>query len=226
MSALHYSEGLHKRVMFSGQEFWLDGRGVLYWPLEQMLVFSDLHLEKASFLARFGAPLPQYDSLDTVQRMEQIIAEYTPRSVLCLGDSFHDAQAFERLGTDERKRLENLVRGVSAWHWVEGNHDSAVKNLFGAASLPHYRSNGMLFTHQPISDNIPQIIGHFHPKVTVLRGNQKIRGRCFLIAEKTLIMPAFGTFTGGLSYPHPSYAQITAETFQTYLLYREKVFPV
>ncbi len=39
---------------FAGEELcFVDGRA-LYWPRENALLVADLHLEKASFFARFG----------------------------------------------------------------------------------------------------------------------------------------------------------------------------
>ena len=84
-------------VKFAGQLFLLDARGVLYCPQRDALVVSDLHLEKGSFLSRFANPLPQLDTRSTLLRLQCIIADYSPRQVICLGDSFHDADGNDAL---------------------------------------------------------------------------------------------------------------------------------
>jgi uncharacterized protein len=198
----------------------------LYWPAQGMLVFSDLHLEKASFLARFHAPLPCYDSLDTVQRMQQLIVGYRPERVLCLGDSLHDPGAILRLGSDIVDVLENLVRQVPHWHWVKGNHDGGLEKICGVASIDKLELGHILFTHEPTEKNTYQVIGHFHPKIQVRAGGQKIKGKCFIRSGPTLIMPAFGSFTGGLFYPNLAYEFINKQDRSFYLLHREKIFYV
>jgi metallophosphoesterase superfamily enzyme len=49
----------------------------------------------------------------------------------------------------------------------------------------------------------PELSGHFHPKLRLtLRGRQVSR-RCFVATGTKLILPAFGTLTGGLDAHHP-----------------------
>ncbi|MFT5996774.1 MAG: hypothetical protein ACI9RV_002384, partial [Glaciecola sp.] len=44
-------------VKFAGHRMLLDAGGVLLWPQQDLLIFSDLHLEKGSFLSQFANPL-------------------------------------------------------------------------------------------------------------------------------------------------------------------------
>jgi hypothetical protein len=47
------------------------------------------------------------------------------------------------------------------------------------------------------------VSGHFHPKLRLrVRGKQVAR-RCFIGTETKLILPAFGSLTGGLDVDHP-----------------------
>ena len=41
-------------IDFAGQRFILDASGALVWPKHDMVVFSDLHFEKGSFLSQFA----------------------------------------------------------------------------------------------------------------------------------------------------------------------------
>ena len=56
-------------VRFAGQRLLLDASGVLVWPAQDLIIFSDLHLEKGSFLSQFANPLPRFDSKDTLKKM-------------------------------------------------------------------------------------------------------------------------------------------------------------
>jgi metallophosphoesterase superfamily enzyme len=45
--------------------------------------------------------------------------------------------------------------------------------------------------------------GHFHPKVRVNVKGRSVARRCFVRSERKLILPAFGSLTGGLDARHP-----------------------
>src|SRR3712207_7717560 len=52
------------------------------------------------------------------------------RSVVCLGDSFHDPYGCGRLSAENRELLARLQRG-RAWIWVSGNHDGVSPAALG-----------------------------------------------------------------------------------------------
>jgi uncharacterized protein len=76
-----------------------------------VLLVADLHLEKGSSLARRGMFLPPYDTRETLAALREVIARFAPRSVIALGDSFHDTDGPERLGTEERDTLAGVQVG-------------------------------------------------------------------------------------------------------------------
>ena len=50
----------------------------------------------------------------------------------------------------------------------------------------------------------PEMSGHFHPKLRVrVRGRQVAR-RCYVLGATKLVLPAFGSLTGGLDVDHPA----------------------
>ena len=50
-----------------------------------------------------------------------------------------------------------------------------------------------------------EISGHWHPKASIRGPNGRPLTRsCFIHDSQRLILPAFGTFTGGLNVAHPS----------------------
>ena len=63
---------------------------------------------------------------------------------------------------------------------------------------------GIILRHEAVrAETKPEISGHFHPKLRVhLRGRQVSR-RCFVSSPTKVIMPAFGSLTGGLDAHHP-----------------------
>ena len=64
-------------LSFAGEELVLTAGRAVYWPRERALLVADLHLEKASFFAQHGQPLPPYDSRETLERIGglQVLAD-------------------------------------------------------------------------------------------------------------------------------------------------------
>src|ERR1700759_5319653 len=89
-------------ITLNGERLVLDVSGALGWPARAMLVFSDIHLEKGSSFAMRGQMLPPYDTRSALKRMQAVAARYAPRTIMSLGDAFHDRDAAERLDLEER----------------------------------------------------------------------------------------------------------------------------
>ncbi len=187
---------------FAGEEFALVGGRALYWPREQALLVADLHLEKASFFARFGQMLPPYDSRETLERVAQAIGATGARRVFCLGDNFHDRGGSQRLELHAAGMLDALTRAVD-WVWITGNHDQGV--VPGGAALDELEVAGLLLRHEARPGEIrPELSGHFHPKLQVTLGGRRIVRPCAITSETRLILPAFGALTGGVNAADPA----------------------
>jgi uncharacterized protein len=212
-------------ITFANQRLMLDPRGAVFWPAESLLIVSDLHLEKGSFLALFGSMLPRYDTRDTLLRLAELISDYQPQQVVCLGDSFHDCKAYDRLPAEEQTLLLELVHSVPRWHWVLGNHDAALPCTLPGQAIAYAQLHNILLCHEPVAEPLPQIIGHFHPKASIQTAAAKVSGPCFVVSNNLLIMPAFGSYTGGLSIHHEAIAALHSGA-EHYLLYRSRLWRV
>ncbi|MEL6211584.1 MAG: metallophosphoesterase, partial [Pseudomonadota bacterium] len=94
--------------------------GALYWPGEDMLVVSDLHLGKAERMARRGGGLlPPYDTEETLARLAADLEAWAPTRVICLGDSFDDRAAAVALDARHRLTLTAMMAGRD-WVWIAG----------------------------------------------------------------------------------------------------------
>jgi DNA ligase-associated metallophosphoesterase len=189
---------------FAGQELSLLRCGALYWPREQALLVADLHLEKGSFFARFGQLLPPYDSRETLDRLALAIRQSGARRVLCLGDSFHDADGADRLEPYAAGMLAALTRAVD-WVWITGNHDADVTPREGGTRHDELELGGITLRHQARTGAAGlELSGHFHPRLKLsLRGRRIVRP-CTVASESRLILPAFGAFTGGMDAADPA----------------------
>ncbi|GHC56833.1 ligase-associated DNA damage response endonuclease PdeM [Neogemmobacter tilapiae] len=167
--------------------------GALFWAARGLLCVSDLHLGKSERLARRGGGLlPPYDSLATLSRLSDDLDRTGAGRVICLGDSFDDLAAGAALGEAERQTLMRLMAGRE-WVWVEGNHDPGPLDIGGSHRAELWIEQ-LVFRHQAESRSAAEISGHYHPK-------QRLAGTarpCFLLDEKRVILPAYGTYTGGL----------------------------
>lgn len=205
-------------ILFHGHRFLPDPSGALYWAAEDMLIVSDLHFEKSTYLATHGSFIAPYDTHDTIDRLEALLRRYKPQRLALLGDSFHDAQAWHRLDVALRQRIEELTAMVEHCHWIEGNHDRSLSGHPFTAEEGHQRA-GILLTHEPAEAALPQLIGHYHPKVSIKLHGRRLRDRCFVQTRQFLIMPAFGSYTGGLDVRHDAFATLAAGSpMQLYLI--------
>lgn len=194
-------------LSFAGHTLVLDASGAVYWPAQGLLAVSDMHLEKGSFLATHGHFIPPYDTRDTLDRLDQLIAHYAPQELLLLGDSFHDRQAWNRLEPATQQRIQALSHKVKRCSWLEGNHDTYLQD-HGLELLAGRELAGLLFTHEATPNPLPQIIGHYHPKIRLRIRGQKLRLPCFVCSSHRLILPSFGSYTGGLDITDPVFDQV------------------
>lgn len=178
-------------------------QGALYWPERRALLVADLHLEKASWYARFGQMLPPYDSQATLADLAALVAATGAREVWCLGDSFHDAAGCDRLPPRAQEMLRALTGDV-AWTWITGNHDAHLPDRCGGVVMGEAVVDGVVLRHEAARDDRrPEISGHFHPKLRIRHRGRQVARRCFVASATKLILPAFGALTGGLDAAHP-----------------------
>lgn len=175
--------------------------GALWWPGEGLLALADLHLGKSERMARRGGPLlPPYEVAETLTRLDSDIAACNPAQVICVGDAFDDTAV--SLSASELDWLARLVKGRN-WIWIAGNHDPAPMR-FGGNHRPGLQHGPLTFRHIATAEGRAEVSGHYHPKLRVAGQSR----RCFLVGRDRLILPAYGTYTGGLSGTDPALASL------------------
>jgi DNA ligase-associated metallophosphoesterase len=183
-----------------------DLSGALFWEDERLLVVSDLHLEKGSSFATRGVLLPPYDTVATLSRLAAVIARHDPRTVIALGDSFHDRNAHDRLSGPDRDAIAALQMRRD-WIWISGNHDPALPSDLGGIVASEVAVGPIAFRHEPTGAS-GEIAGHLHPKARVSTRGRAMERRCFASDGERAVMPAFGAYTGGLSIRDAAFAKI------------------
>jgi hypothetical protein len=188
---------------FAGETFEATASGALFWPRQQALLVADLHLEKASWFARLGQFLPPYDSHATLSALATEIEHSRAKRLYCLGDSFHDAFGCDRLPASARDLLTSFTERLD-WTWIVGNHDPGFADHCGGRIADEVELGGLILRHEAVpGESRPEISGHFHPKFRVHLRGRLVSRRCFVVSPSKIIMPAFGSLTGGLDAHHP-----------------------
>ena len=160
-------------IVFAGELAVLDACGALYLPEHDLLAVTDLHLEKGSFFAARGNPVPRHDTHDTLLRLTAAIEHYRPEAVVCLGDSFHDAGAGERMMLPDAAMLKKLMARPAAWIWLIGNHDPQIPAHFSGTTAALHQAGPLRLAHMPETPAPPLIAGHYHPKLSVSIARQR-----------------------------------------------------
>jgi DNA ligase-associated metallophosphoesterase len=188
---------------FAGETFVASPDGALFWPTQNALLVADLHLEKASWFARLGQFLPPYDSQATLSALASEVERTGATRLFCLGDSFHDAFGCDRLPATARDLLTDLTSRLD-WTWIVGNHDPGFADHCGGNLAEEVEVAGIILRHEAMrGEPRPEMSGHFHPKLRISLSGRRVSRRCFVASPTKLILPAFGSLTGGLDAHHP-----------------------
>jgi DNA ligase-associated metallophosphoesterase len=218
---------VEQAITVCGKSFRADMSGALYWPAERALIVADLHLEKGSAFAGRGQMLPPYDTRDTLDRLARAIDRYQAETVIALGDSFHDAVGPSRMHPDDLQRLR-LMQDHCEWIWVTGNHDPVETGHLGGHVLAEITVEGVRLRHEPGPARIThEIAGHLHPAAKVTLNGLTLRKPCFIGNGLRLIMPAFGSYAGGLNVLDEAFGSMfSGDRTAVWLLGQEGLYPV
>ena len=191
-------------ISYAGHTVWLLPEHALWWPQERVLFIADLHLGKAATYRALGQPVPSGTTLENLRRVSELIAHYQPIQLIFLGDFLHALQA----------RTASVLNQLKVWRQshadvncvlVRGNHDSRAGDpppelnisvvdepyLLGPFAACHYPQ--LHATHAVLA-------GHLHPAMQLQgMGRDRLRLSCFVVEERSAILPAFGEFTGGFT---------------------------
>ena len=214
-------------IIFTGLAVTLDYSGAAWLSTQRTLIVSDLHLEKGSSAAARGRLIPALDSHDTLARLRSVVEGYQPAQVVCLGDSFHDGRAGERMAKADRRALASLCALTSEWVWIGGNHDPEAPEFCDGERRDKLRIESVVLRHEPNAvRETPEIAGHFHPKAIVPTAGRRFSGRCFCISDDLLIMPAFGAYTGGLNCAAQELRSLHRAEPKIFMLHASKIWRV
>ena len=225
MTALLKNKQPTAEIALGGRRAVLDLTGALYLPEEDALLVADLHFEKGSAFARRGLMLPPYDTRETLMALSDAVFRFDPKTVIALGDSFHDIGGPDRLGDEERGTLSKVQAGRD-WIWVTGNHDRILPDSIGGQVVEEMTLGSLTLRHEPLAGEQAEVAGHLHPVGKVVMRGRATRRRCFLTDGKRCVMPALGAYAGGLNACDAAFKPLFANGFTAHLIGTERIFAI
>ncbi len=211
-------------IHLAGERLQLDPAGALHWPAQRLLVVADLHFEKGTAAAAGGQLVPPWDTRETLALLTALIRKYGPRTVIALGDSFHDARGAARLQERDRAQLHALGRETRLL-WVLGNHDPTAPEGLPGEAVPEHRQGPLTFRHQATPGRVMgEISGHFHPKASIAVRGAMVTRPCFVTDGYRILLPAIGAYTGGLDTTDPAIAGLFPRGGRMFLVGRERLY--
>lgn len=165
------------------------------------LIVADVHLGKSAAFRAQGVPVPDGDDAHDLNRLANLVVRENPARLVIAGDLFHAPSGITPelvsllAGFLEKIRIPMIL--------TLGNHDAKIRTLpAGITDVPHHdlAIGGPRVIHDP-ADATPghfHLAGHLHPVIRIRDGRRtSLRLPCFWRNENRLVLPSFGSFTGG-----------------------------
>jgi uncharacterized protein len=176
--------------------------GALWLPELETVLVADLHLGYGLAQRRRGQLGPIADTR-TAEKLQTLLQELSPKTLILLGDSVHAPNP----GELERKWIAERLQGWSretSLVFVRGNHDRRIEADFQVETVEEWRGGGLICVHgdgpipQPSAGEIV-VMGHLHPAIGIDDASGvRQRMPVFLAGPQVLVLPAFSPFAAGL----------------------------
>ena len=189
------------QVDVGGSRVQLLAQRAAFLPARGMLLVADAHVGKATSFRRWGVPVPEATTADTLDRLGALVTLTKATQVVFLGDLLHSA----------RGRAPALLAAFKSWRdrhaalaltLVRGNHDDRAGDPptdWGVACVEEpLHVDGLALAHHPRAVAGAYVLaGHLHPCAMVGgRAHDRLRLPCFHLGPEVGVLPAFGAFTG------------------------------
>jgi len=184
-----------------GERVLLHPDRALIWPARHTLLIADPHFGKDDVFRRAGIALPRGPAIVDLQRLTSLIEVHGCERLVVLGDfvhaATHDGDSFLHAFALWRRSHAQLVVDV-----IAGNHDRRENAARWTAVARWHRvplvEGPFVFAHEPAPSERGYVVaGHIHPVMHLTRVRRRLRVPVFWQRPDYLVMPSFGSFTGG-----------------------------
>lgn len=189
-------------------------------PQQGTLLVADLHLGKAELFQAHGVALPSDGDAASLNALLELAHRFLPEQVVVLGDLIHG-----RVGitAELRQKLMALPELLGCpLRLIDGNHERG-SWLEGLRREPSCALGPLWLSHGPEPrPGYLNLCGHLHPVAVVGHGADRLRLPCFAHRRagdrgnhgpngEQLVLPAFGSLTGGHPYSEADGLWLVAE---------------
>lgn len=172
----------------------------LYWPAEDLLLLSDVHLGKVTHFRREGIAIPVQALNENFRLLDETLETCRPGRMAIVGDLFHSRRNREwDLFEAWTRRYPSVEK-----HIILGNHDTLSTHDYQTAGLyvhpSEWKIGNITLAHQPkekFKRGEYVISGHVHPVIHISGNGRPLRFPCFYFGQQQALLPGFGYFTGG-----------------------------
>jgi DNA ligase-associated metallophosphoesterase len=185
----------------AGQPLVLSSLRACFDPVLRALFIADAHFGKDAVFRARGIPVPVGSTADNLLRIDRLIAEFEPATLVFLGDLLHARESLSTLTLDALHawRARHASMRVVL---VEGNHDRHAgvlpRTLDVESVCEPWRLGAWALCHYPRTvDRAYVLAGHVHPVYRIATRTDSVRVPCFRFGIDLGVLPAFGSFTGG-----------------------------
>lgn len=174
----------------------------IHWPRKRTALIADPHFGKAAAFRSAGIPVPPGTTGSNVDRLRKLLLATRAERLVVLGDFLH-----ARAG-----RATRTLAAIAAWRaefaqleivLIRGNHDLGAGDPPAAWNI-RCESGTLVeppfcFAHEPRKHRQGYVLaGHLHPAYWLSEDcGPALRLPCFWFGQRTGVLPAFGSFTGG-----------------------------
>lgn len=198
------------QIEIAGEPILLLPGKAIFRPSDKTLIASDLHWGKAAHFRKNGIAIPMSTQHADEIRLAGLIEQLGAERLIIAGDLFHSAD-------------NNEVNNFAHWRnahpnlhidLVMGNHDILPAEKYTGYNIELHQQvmdvGTFLISHDEMEEPDKFYIhGHIHPCFTAAgKGRTKVRLPCFCMDSKRLVLPSFGSFTGGHNISAEQYMHI------------------
>jgi DNA ligase-associated metallophosphoesterase len=195
----------HSAIHVAGELLLLLPEKAVFWPAQKMLIIADIHFGKAASFRALGVPVPRGTTTENLLGLDALIDAHGAQHVVFLGDFLH-ARAAHASSTQQAMLAWRERRRGLRLTLVRGNHDKHAGDPAAALGIelvdePH-AVGPFAFCHHPDLDlgkgaGGYALAGHVHPAWLLATRFDALRLPCFVVGTDRMILPSFGSFTGG-----------------------------
>ena len=191
----------HLESIIAGERLLLLPEKAVFWPAEKMLIIADIHFGKAASFRAQGIPVPRGTTTENLAGLDALIDCHGAEHVVFLGDFLH-ARAAHASSTQQAMLAWRERRRDLRLTLVRGNHDKHAGDPAAALGIelvdePHTVGPFAFCHHPDVETGGYAMAGHVHPAWVLATRFDSLRLPCFVVGKGRMILPSFGSFTGG-----------------------------